>query len=277
VTPTIKPTDIEFNCGAAHPYTWLSELLWSTWASTVAKATGLYTINTCDPYCAASNDKAYAISITLNSPQELHGHLLYTRMLFDFVGGGSHPHNFTFVTPAPCPNGGLGCTAYSPPGTWHSSFLSLSETYLGNVKVGMNITEASAAAQEKLIEIGDGLVSNVKIVNNTAVTEGDPGLASGTKGPNNDSATLTYFCAGLLKGSPEVVTPEGFVLGWTVQQLKALYGPLLQYVPARTGGINPDAAYVVHGGAGNLVFWPSGNGKIVNMASGAGATAQVAC
>jgi hypothetical protein len=70
--------------------------------------------------------------------------------------------------------------------------------------------------------------------------------------------------------SVNVVTPQGFSLGGTTSQLKAVYGAQLQYVPApTTGGMTDDAGYVVTQSSGNIVFTPdSTNTLITGIAAG---------
>jgi hypothetical protein len=73
---TIEPSriDIEYSTGAA----WATKLTrWDGWGSASATATGVLHLNTCRPYCAAGNYKAYRGKVTLFKVRFCHGQRRY--------------------------------------------------------------------------------------------------------------------------------------------------------------------------------------------------------
>ena len=188
-------------------------------------------------------------------------------------------------TVASTPAGPAGGSTASAGAKWDAPQLLLTTTSLGAVKAGMTTAQAEAAGGEKLIPIGDGMYANEKVVNNAYVTVGDPGLEASVNSAKsgNSGNVVTYFCAfgpATAHGAPVVTTPEGWTVGGDLASLQAVYGSKLVYVPARTGGINPSAAYTVSEDGGTFVFYPSGTSgsSLVNMVqAGPGATAGQPC
>ena len=90
----------------------------------------------------------------------------------------------------------------------------------------------------------------------------------------NEGPDAKVVCVGAETSDPasnpqDVSTPEGFRLGETVQQLQAIYGSRLRYLPAPHGGISPRAGYVVVETDGNLAFdVDPGNGTIYGIKGG---------
>ena len=243
----------------------MTELAWSSWGSQTADGSGLYTENTCNPDCAAGNLASFAVSVELSNPGDADGHRVFTSMSVHFTGQGSAyeaPKDFTITVPGSCPAmGGTDCSAPPSPGAWNAQVISMTDRSLGNVTLGMTLAQASAAAGVPLTVAGNGLAWDG--------TDGSPEAAfSG----GNGSGVTVYLCG----VSHAVGTPEGFSVGDTVQDLKALYGTLLTYVPAGPGHGAP--GYVLHLVEGNIVFWPSHDGAtITSMASGIGVTPAVGC
>jgi hypothetical protein len=73
---SIEPAriDIEYSTGGA----WATKLTkWEGWGSASATATGVLHLNTCRPYCAAGNYKAYRGKVTLFKVRFCHGQRRY--------------------------------------------------------------------------------------------------------------------------------------------------------------------------------------------------------
>ena len=176
-------------------------------------------------------------------------------------------------------NGTVSDLAWSPPspgtaeltGQWTEPSLTITPASLGAVRTGMTVGQAELAAGVGLVEVGNGVWSNQRVVAGQYVAEGDAGLS------------LVFGKAGVscldAAGAPttDVATPEGVHLGDTVKRLLHVYGSSLTYVPASQQGINPAAAYVLHGSAGNLVFWFDSAGTITEIAAGPAAAPGVTC
>lgn len=140
--------------------------------------------------------------------------------------------------------------------SWKSSRLTITPHSLGAVTIGMTIPQASAAAGEKLVPVGDGvLYPGGNTGSGLSVVEGGSG------------GTVSCVSASDRTDVPAVVTPQGFPLGGTLTQLKAVYKSRLHFVPAPAGGISPVPGYVVRSAEGNLVFWVR-NGKTVDEIAG---------
>ncbi len=108
----------------------------------------------------------------------------------------------------------------------------------------MTTRQASAAAGQKLVPVGDGVLYPGGVT-----ASGLSVLQGGTEG------SVSCVSASDQPNVPAVVTPQGFRLGGTLAQLKALYRGRMRYVPAPAGGISPVSGYVVSFRSGNLVFW----------------------
>ena len=120
----------------------------------------------------------------------------------------------------------------------------------------MTTGQASAAAGEKLVPVGDGVLYPGGITTS--------GLSVAA---NSSNQTVSCVSAADRPRTPAVVTPQGFRLGETLAQLKAVYGDRLRYVPAPASGVTPLPGYVVAFSDGNLVFWVR-NGKVVDRIAG---------
>jgi hypothetical protein len=106
--PLLRPGDFQYNCGAAHPYTWIIDARWSSWGATVAQASAVLVQNTCTPDCAAANNKSSAVTIELSDPGQIDGHLLFRAMDITFTDGLKA--NIDEPVPGACPSyGGVGC------------------------------------------------------------------------------------------------------------------------------------------------------------------------
>jgi hypothetical protein len=103
----------------------------------------------------------------------------------------------------------------------------------------MTITQASAVAGVRLRTVGDGVY---------VAAGGRPAGLSVAGNP------ITCVAAEHVTGAPVVRTPQGFPVGGTVGQLKAIYGAALRFRSRPATGITPNAGFVVHAGAGNLAF-----------------------
>jgi hypothetical protein len=123
----------------------------------------------------------------------------------------------------------------------------------------MTITEAQQAAGITFDGSGDGFYYP------TGLPTGYPHLFVGGE---------TVDCVGADSGdssepTQEVVTPEGFSLGGTVQSLLATYGSRAIYEPAPTdGGMTDNAGYVVSEDSGDLVFVVDASGLTINEIAG---------
>ena len=128
---------------------------------------------------------------------------------------------------------------------WTAQQLTITPRGLGSVTIGMTIAQASAAAGVPLTVLGDGA---------SGPRGGKPpGLSVG-------SDPITCVAAQDVAHAPRVLTPQGFPLGGTLAQLKAVYGTSLRFVPAPTGGIAPFPGYVAALPGGNLAFLVSNGG-----------------
>ncbi|HEX6930840.1 MAG TPA: hypothetical protein VF162_01755, partial [Streptosporangiaceae bacterium] len=141
--------------------------------------------------------------------------------------------------------------------SWSSSpALTITPASLGGVTIGMTLARASAAAGGALVPVGDGVY----------YPRGKTGYGLSVRA---DGAGGTVSCVSAVgrPGGPAVATPQGFRLGQTLAQLKAVYGSSLRYVPAPAGGIQPLPGYVVTSNAGTLVFWTT-KGIVTHIAAG---------
>jgi hypothetical protein len=157
-------------------------------------------------------------------------------------GCGGAPH-------ASLPSPATGAVSRSPqasPQRWTSSNLAITPHALGAVRIGMTISQASAAAGQPLEPVGDGVLyplgkasSGLSVVD----SNGRVSCVSASDYSNKDHT---------------VATPQGFALGGTLAQLKAVYKSTLRFVPAPNTGMDTISGYVVGFPDGNLVFWISG-------------------
>ena len=64
---TVRPRSIVVACGDANFY--FTNLAWSAWNATRAKAGGIAHLNDCNPYCAAGHFHTYRARVTLSRPK----------------------------------------------------------------------------------------------------------------------------------------------------------------------------------------------------------------
>lgn len=130
---------------------------------------------------------------------------------------------------------------------WTSGQLTITPDSLGAVTIGMTIARASAAAGVHLVMVGDGVFDPRGGRPRGVSVAGDP---------------VMCVAAGTAPGHPVVRTPQGFPIGGTVGQLKAIYGASLRFLPRPAGGITPNVGYVVHYADGNLAFAADATGPV---------------
>jgi hypothetical protein len=84
--PKARPTEILVACGDASSS--LASLVWSTWSSDGAKATGTAWVNDCTPDCADGHFHSYPATVILSGtyPEE-NGVVLFSQLTED-IGGG---------------------------------------------------------------------------------------------------------------------------------------------------------------------------------------------
>jgi hypothetical protein len=132
-----------------------------------------------------------------------------------------------------------------PGATWAASRLTITPQSLGRVRVGMTLNRAQVAAGMTFDGSGDGTFYP------TALPRGISMFVTLT-------GQKTVRCVAAQTDQPPpktVVTPEGFVLGDSVQKLLAVYGNRATFIPQPAGGgYNPVPGYVVHEGDGDLAF-----------------------
>ena len=153
-----------------------------------------------------------------------------------------------------------------PAQPWTSGELTITPHSLGTVNIGMTIPQASAAAGEPLVQVGDGvLYPEGDAASGLSVSEGGPGGTVSCVSAHN------YLGVGA-----HVVTQQGFSLGGTLARLKAAYGSALRFVPAPTGGIAPYPGYVVSFPDGNLAFLVR-DGTVEQIIGGPGVLPSTEC
>lgn len=133
-----------------------------------------------------------------------------------------------------------------PSGRWTDSTVVITGNSLGAVTRGMSLAQASAAAGVTIDEGGDGEDGNETVPNLSILAIQGQCFVAG----NYDRST------------PKVVTPDGFALGQTVDQLKAIYGSRLAYTAGTvttgngylSAGQRINVGYFVHDSGGLLFF-----------------------
>jgi preprotein translocase subunit SecG len=124
-------------------------------------------------------------------------------------------------------------------GKWTDPVVVITPTSLGAVKIGMSLTEASAAAGVTIKPVGDG-------------------VNSGRGQSNGPELYMQIDCVGVSGGtrtySQVVETPQGVRLGDSADRITAMYGDRAQYVPQPQGGRTPAEGYVVSFDDGKLAF-----------------------
>ena len=146
---------------------------------------------------------------------------------------------------------------------WTSLSLIITQHSLGGVTIGMTMPQASAAAGEPLVPVGDGAYS----------PRGGAGASLSVQDTQGTVACVNAVVSGT---SLRVATAQGFLLGGTLAQLKAVYGGSLQFVPPPTTGYSTSPGYVVNLPGGNLAFIIS-RGKVESITGGPGVLPTTPC
>ena len=81
----VHPTSFVISCADGNSY--LQKLKWSTWTSTLAKATATYTENNCTPYCAAGKFINHPAKVTLSVVKKTSSGRLFTKLHVSYVVG----------------------------------------------------------------------------------------------------------------------------------------------------------------------------------------------
>jgi hypothetical protein len=93
----VRPATFTIACGDGNSY--LTKLKWSAWGSSTAKATGVYTVNNCDPYCAAGKFISSRAAVTLSKPKRFKGRMIFTNLHVGYVSGPKFKsYNFALLT-----------------------------------------------------------------------------------------------------------------------------------------------------------------------------------
>jgi hypothetical protein len=137
-------------------------------------------------------------------------------------------------------------------GPWTDATVSVTGSSLGAVTRSMALATASRAAGTPIVAAGDG-----------AYNSRVPGLeiSLGSSRDGNCFRANTYN-----RGTPRVITPNGFVLGTSVSNLQRIYVARLHYSPGTvsTGGYYGagtvlDAGWSVADNGGYLLFQTTNN------------------
>ncbi len=136
-------------------------------------------------------------------------------------------------------------------GPWSDPALTITPRSLGGVRVGMSQTDAQTAAGFSFDAGGDGFVYPTTL---PARFPHDYVGMTGPYGNETVGCVGASLWAGSKTSSQTISTPEGFRLGGTVQQLKAVYGSRVRYVAAPSSGMTTNAGYVVAEPGGYLAF-----------------------
>jgi len=95
--PEVRPATFTISCADGNSY--LTKLKWTSWTSTSAKATGTYTINNCDPYCAAGKFISSKATVTLSKPKSVKSNRFFTNLHVAYVSGPKFKSfNFALLT-----------------------------------------------------------------------------------------------------------------------------------------------------------------------------------
>ena len=92
----VRPSTFTISCADGNSY--LTKLKWSSWGST-ARADGVFTINNCDPYCAAGKFVSSEAVVTLSKPKAVKGQRFFTNLHVGYVSGPKFKSfNFALLT-----------------------------------------------------------------------------------------------------------------------------------------------------------------------------------
>jgi len=93
----VRPSTFIISCGDGNSY--LTKLKWSAWGSSTARAAGVYTLNTCEPYCAAGKFVSSDAVVTLSKPKTFKNLRLFTNLHVGYVSGPRFKSfNFALLT-----------------------------------------------------------------------------------------------------------------------------------------------------------------------------------
>jgi hypothetical protein len=93
----VRPSTFTIACGDGNSY--LTKLKWTAWGSTAASASGIYTENNCDPYCAAGKFISSVAKVTLSRPKTFKGRRFFTNLHVAYVSGPKFKsYNFALLT-----------------------------------------------------------------------------------------------------------------------------------------------------------------------------------
>jgi hypothetical protein len=93
----VRPSTFIISCGDGNSY--LTKLKWSAWGSATARAVGVFTINNCDPYCAAGKFVSSDAVVTLSKPKTFKGLRFFTNLRVGYVSGPKFKSfNFALLT-----------------------------------------------------------------------------------------------------------------------------------------------------------------------------------
>jgi hypothetical protein len=97
--PAVQPGTIVLACGDDNAL--LTHLTWSSWTSTTAAATGDYTYNTCNPYCARGRFVSTPASVHLGYPIETGAGREFAMISFTYADPSAPGGSFTETRVAP--------------------------------------------------------------------------------------------------------------------------------------------------------------------------------
>jgi len=93
----VRPSTFIISCGDGNSY--LTKLKWSAWGSSTARADGVYTVNNCDPYCAAGKFVSSDAVVALSKPKTFKGQRFFTNLHVGYVSGPKFKSfNFALLT-----------------------------------------------------------------------------------------------------------------------------------------------------------------------------------
>jgi hypothetical protein len=81
----VRPSSFIISCGDGNSY--LTKLKWNAWGSSTARADGIFTMNNCDPYCAAGKFVSSHAAVTLSKPKSVKGVRFFTNLHVGYVSG----------------------------------------------------------------------------------------------------------------------------------------------------------------------------------------------
>jgi hypothetical protein len=95
----VRPSTFTIACGDGNSY--LTKLKWTSWGSSTARASGVYTVNNCDPYCAAGKFISSNAVVTLSKPKTFKGRRYFSNLHVGYVSGPKFKsYNFSLLEPS---------------------------------------------------------------------------------------------------------------------------------------------------------------------------------